>query len=198
MSLALPLATERLLLRRLQPGDLERFAAYRADPVLARYQGWNPMRHEEARAFIATMLAQPTLEKGTWHQIAIARRAGDELLGDIGLCVHENGDAEVGFTLMHEAQGNGFATEALQGLARELFKSPEVGRVVSVTDERNRASMRVLQRLGMKLTSRREAVFKQAPCVELRYELSRATVEQRIDAPLRFSATDPAASGGTP
>ena len=175
MTPALPIHTERLVLRRLLPSDLERFAAYRADPVLARYQGWNPMNHDEARAFITAMPAQPTLDVGTWHQIAIASPAGDDLLGDIGLCCRENGDAEVGFTLMHEAQGKGFATEALQGLARELFKRPEVVRIVGVTDERNRASVRVLERLGMKLASKHEAIFKQEPCVELHYELARET-----------------------
>jgi RimJ/RimL family protein N-acetyltransferase len=179
MTFALPIQTERLVLRRLQPSDLERFAAYRADPVLARYQGWNPMSHDEAREFIMAMLAQPGLDAGSWHQIAIASRPGDDLLGDIGLCVHENGNAEIGFTLKHKAQGKGFATEALQGLARELFRRPEFVRIVGVTDERNRASVRVLERLGMKVASRRKAIFKQEPCVELRYELTRATLEQR-------------------
>lgn len=182
MSLAFPIQTDRLALRRLQLSDLERFAAYRGDPVLARYQGWSPMSRCEARAFVTAMLAQPTLEIGTWHQIAIASRTDDLLLGDIGLCVRENGDAEIGFTLMHEAQGKGFATEALQGLARGLFGCPEVLRIVGVTDERNPASVRVLERLGMRLASRHEATFKEAPCIELRYELARAAPQQRTTA----------------
>ena len=171
MTIALPIHTERLVLRCFQASDLDRFAAYRADPVLARYQGWNPMSRDEARAFMETMLGQPTFHRGSWHQIAIADRAGNDLLGDIGLCLHENGDAELGFTLRHEAQGKGLATEALQGLARELFRLPEVVRIIGVTDERNRASLRVLERLGMKLSARRETIFKQEPCVELCYEL---------------------------
>jgi RimJ/RimL family protein N-acetyltransferase len=182
MTLSLPIQTERLVLRGLQLSDLERFAAYRADTALARYQGWNPMNHDEARAFISAMLAHPTLDMGSWHQIAIASRAADDLLGDIGLCVHENGDAEVGFTLMHEAQGNGFATEALRGLARDLFKHPDVVRIIGVTDERNRASVRVLERLGMKLASNHEAIFKEEPCVELRYELARETMVRPMTA----------------
>ena len=173
MTLALPIRTERLAVRRLQPSDLEHFASYRADPVLARYQGWAPMTLEEAREFIASMLTQPTLEPGSWLQLAIADGEGDELLGDIGLCLHENGDAEIGFTLRHEAQGKGFATEALRGLARQLLRLPDVARIVGITDARNQASVQVLERLGMTLVSRYETTFKQEPCVELRYELSR-------------------------
>lgn len=172
MTLQLPIRTERLVVRRLQPSDLERFSTYRADPVLARYQGWSPMTEDEARAFMASMLMQPTLEPENWVQLAIANRAGDDLLGDIGLCLHANGDADIGFTLRQEAQGKGFAIEALRGLARELLRLPAVARIVGVTDERNQASIRVLERLGMTLASRYETTFKQDPCVELRYELT--------------------------
>lgn len=172
MALSLPILSGRLMLRRLQPADLPRFAAYRADAELARYQGWSPMTLEEARAFIAASDEAPTLGSGTWHQIAIAERDSGLLLGDIGLCGRENGEVELGFTLMHEAQGRGIATEALRALVQALLSQPEVTGIVAETDERNRASIRVLQRLGMTLVERRDAVFKNEPCVELRYRLA--------------------------
>lgn len=172
MPLQLPIHTERLVLRRLQRSDLDRFSAYRADPVLARYQGWAPMTENQAHEFIASMRTQPTLEPESWVQLAISNRVDDELLGDIGLCLHENGDAEIGFTLRQEVQGNGFAIEALRGLVRALLRLIEVARIVGITDERNEASIRVLERLGMTLTSRYETTFKQESCVELRYELT--------------------------
>ena len=34
------LTTERLVLRRFRPEDLDAFVAYRSDPQVARYQGW--------------------------------------------------------------------------------------------------------------------------------------------------------------
>lgn len=172
VTLQLPIHTERLVVRRLQTSDLERFAAYRADHVLAQYQGWAPMSLDEAREFIASMLTQPLLEPENWVQLAIANAADDDLNGDIGLCLHENGDAEIGFTLRQELQGNGFAVEALRGLARELLRLPAVARIVGITDERNEASIRVLERLGMTLASKYESSFKGEPCFELRYELT--------------------------
>jgi len=107
MTLQLPIHTERLVVRRLQPSDLERFAAYRADPLLAQDQGWAPMTHDEAGAFIASMLTQPMLEPENWVQLAIANGTGDDLLGDIGLCLHENGDAEIGVRTMINFLGEG-------------------------------------------------------------------------------------------
>jgi RimJ/RimL family protein N-acetyltransferase len=37
----LRLDTNRLSLRPMQDADLEPFAAYRSDPEVARYQGWD-------------------------------------------------------------------------------------------------------------------------------------------------------------
>jgi RimJ/RimL family protein N-acetyltransferase len=136
------------------------------------------MTRDEAREFIASMQAQPALEPGSWVQLAIASAASDELLGDIGLCLHANGDAELGFTLRQEAQGQGFATEALQGLVQQLLRLPAVARIVGVTDARNRASVRVLERLGMTLVSRHVTTFKQEPCIELRFERNGASGDQ--------------------
>jgi RimJ/RimL family protein N-acetyltransferase len=36
-----PLVTERLLLRRSRPEDAEAISAYRSDPEVHRYQGWD-------------------------------------------------------------------------------------------------------------------------------------------------------------
>lgn len=140
------------------------------------------MSDDEARAFVSARGSQPMLGSGDWRQLATASREGDELLGDLGLCGRQNGDAELGITLRHEAQGGGLATEALRGLARALVQRPQVERLVGITDERNLAPMRLLERLGMTWASRYPAVYQQAPCVELRYELSRETA-QRINAP---------------
>jgi RimJ/RimL family protein N-acetyltransferase len=36
----LPIATERLVLRRFTPADAAGLAAYRSEPAVARYQSW--------------------------------------------------------------------------------------------------------------------------------------------------------------
>lgn len=168
-----PIDTERLRLRRLQPGDLARFAAYRSDAELARYQGWNPMSAEEAGHFVQAMQIQPAFVEEAWLQLAIARRPGGELIGDIGFCLHAGGELEIGFTLQREAQGQGLATEALGAFVRTVLRRSDVRRVVGIADARNGASLRVLRRLGMSLVSSSEAEFKGERCTELRYELAK-------------------------
>jgi len=169
-----PIRTARLTLRRLQPGDLARFAAYRADPELARYQGWRAPSMDEAADFIASMQHAPAFVDEAWLQLAIAQRPGDELVGDIGLCLHAGGVAEIGFTLMREAQGRGLATEALGALVGMLFARPEVQALIAITDARNHASMRLLERLGLQLQHSEAALFKGEACTEHHYRLARA------------------------
>ena len=47
------LATERLVLRRFRPDDLDAFVAYRSDPGIARYQSWEaPYPPDQARQLL--------------------------------------------------------------------------------------------------------------------------------------------------
>jgi RimJ/RimL family protein N-acetyltransferase len=47
------LTTQRLVLRRFRPEDLDAFVAYRSDPETARYQSWEaPYRPRQAHQFL--------------------------------------------------------------------------------------------------------------------------------------------------
>ncbi len=44
------IVTERLVLRALRADDAETMFAYRSDPEIMRYQGWDPESHRSTRA----------------------------------------------------------------------------------------------------------------------------------------------------
>lgn len=162
-----------MTLRRLRPGDLARFQAYRGDPEVGRYQGWEPMTDADARTMIAEMAAAPVPTPGDWVQIAIADAATDALIGDIGLHVSESGqEAELGITLAPGAQGRGLAEEAARALIRGLQADTAVRRLVGITDARNTPSARLLERLGMTFEAEEETIFRGEPCLERRYALA--------------------------
>ena len=148
----LPWRSGRVVLRRLHPGDLAAFQAYRHDPEVGRWQGWEPTSDAEARAFIDEMAAAPFGRPGEWLQIAIADAGDDRLLGDVGLYIAPEGDeAELGISLARDAQGRGLATEAAQAVVTGLRADTGVRRLVGITDVQNAASARLLERLGMEL-----------------------------------------------
>lgn len=162
-----------MTLRRLRPDDLVPLQAYRSDPEVGRYQGWEPMTDAEAAAMIAEMAAAPCPTLGGWVQIAIADTETDALLGDIGLHVSESGEgAELGITLAPHAQGRGLAEEAARALIAGLAADTAVRRLVGITDARNTPSARLLERLGMTFEAEEETTFRGEPCRERRYALA--------------------------
>jgi len=108
------LETSRLILRPFQDSDLEPFVAYRSDPEVARYQGWDmPYSVDKAIEFISEMkLAQPTLQV-KWYQLAIEQRQGGQLAGDCAFhaVADDARQAEVGLTLARPYQGKGMASK---------------------------------------------------------------------------------------
>ena len=170
----LPRAGARIVLRRLRRDDLAAFQAYRRDPEVGRWQGWSPQADADARAFIDEMGAAPLFPRGDWVQLAIADRATDRLAGDLGAFVCADGtSAELGFTLSPGFQRRGLATEALHEAIALVFAQTAVQRVVCITDARNAASIRVLERAGLRRVATADAVFRGAPCVEHTYEFRR-------------------------
>ena len=171
---SLPRLGSGFVLRRLAREDLAEFQAYRHDPELGRYQGWSPMSDEAAAGFLVAMSTAALFNPGHWSQIGIAEPDTRRLIGDIGLFLDPDGrHAEVGFTLAHHAQGRGVATAAVREAIELIFGSTRVDRVFGITDARNSASVRLLERVGMRRTETTNAVFRGEPCVEYVHALLR-------------------------
>jgi len=170
----LPIQTARLVLRRFSTDDLEAFQAYRSDPDLARYQDWEPTSDEHARAFLAGQAQQVLGAAGEWLQVAVTRSDTGEVIGDLGLCVVDEGGGVVtlGFTLAQSAQGHGYAIEAVRGVLGVLLGQGRVRSVVAVTDARNAASVALLRRVGFGHEGTAAAVFRGEACQEQRFVLT--------------------------
>lgn len=161
-------------LRRLRTTDLAAFQGYRQIPDLGRYQGWSVMTDAEATAFLAEMSAAPIFTPGEWLQLGIAEPESDVLIGDIGIHVSADGfTGEIGFTLQPSAQGHGIATAAVHAALQIVFAATPVQRVLGITDSRNSASARLLERTGFKLQESRGAMFRGESCIEQVYVLAR-------------------------
>ena len=174
MSEPLPIQTERVVIRRLSPGDLPAFQGYRHDAEVGRYQGWKPQSDPEALAFLQAMASTALFLPGKWVQLGIADGQTDLLIGDLGLFVSADGhSAAIGFTLGSQAQGRGLGTEAVREAIRLLFQHTAVASIEGITDARNAPSIRLLERIGMRKAATLPAVFNGEPCLEHTYVLSR-------------------------
>lgn len=154
------MATPRLALRRFRAGDADSFAAYRADPEVARYQGWDTCSRADAVSFIDAQLAREPFEPGRWTQVAVELSAESTLIGDCALRMESAAarQAELGFTFARGYQGRGFATEAVSHLLGYAFERLRLHRIYAVADARNLRALALAERVGM----RREGEFRDA------------------------------------
>ncbi|MDR3573319.1 MAG: GNAT family protein [Anaerolineaceae bacterium] len=154
----LPFETDRLYLRPIQQDDLESFIAYRSDPLVARYQGWEaPYPREKAVVFLEEMKNKQPGLRGDWYQIIVTLKTDGQVIGDVAFHIFAEDilQAEIAFTFVRSYWGQGYATEAASRLLDYLFGELRLHRVRAICDVENLASARVLERLGM----RREGDF---------------------------------------
>ncbi len=144
------LTTERLLVRGFTLDDLDEFHAYRNDPDVARWQGWGvPYSREAAEALVYEMAISELFRPGAWTQLALERKDEIGLIGDIGVRREPvEPTAEVGITLAAAVQGQGYATEALDAVVDDLFRTLTLARVIAIVDVENAPVRRLLDRTG--------------------------------------------------
>ncbi len=150
--------TKRLTLRNFIDADLEAFWAYRNDPQVAKYQGWEfPYPREKALQFVDSMKDSFAPRSGEWIQYAIALTETNELIGDLG-CYIKKEDARqavIGFTIASQHWHKGYAGEIIPSLMKYLFEDMNMHRITADCDAGNAASYRTLEKLGF----RREAHY---------------------------------------
>jgi RimJ/RimL family protein N-acetyltransferase len=91
------IATDRLLLRKLEIKDRDNFFRYRSLPEVYKYQSFMPKNVTEVDDFIRNNHSNPNIPN-TWFQLAIIKRDEDVLIGDIGIhFLEDNDQVEVGY-----------------------------------------------------------------------------------------------------
>jgi len=166
--LLLPLELDHIVLRKLHTGDLDAFLAYRTDPLVARFQGWETMTRQQATAFLECESRFDGFRPGHWSQLGIAMTKDDRLIGDAGVWLAEDGEtAELGLSLARHVQGRGLGTEAVCALLQLILATTPAATVLAHADERNEPCLRALARAGMERCGIRSQVWKEEVCTEV-------------------------------
>ena len=88
-------------------------------------------------------------EQRQWYAAWFIELASGERVGD--LCfkgLSPDGCVEIGYGLLPEYWGKGYATEAVKAMTEWASKQPGVKRIEAETDPENTASQRVLEKTG--------------------------------------------------
>jgi ribosomal-protein-alanine N-acetyltransferase len=114
---------------------------------------WPPELLAGAVAFFRDQLERHPGDAGwyTWYWIVgVAGSPEATLVGSGGFVgpPGDGGKVEVGYSVLPESQGQGYATEALVALLGWAFDHLQVLSVVAETEPDNRPSLRILEKLG--------------------------------------------------
>lgn len=148
-----PIETERLLLRPFRLGDAEDLHAIWSDPAAERFRGdepaWpRPRVVDDTRRYLEKIVSGQH-ERG-YAPWAVIEKATGRLIGDCGLFPTQDAEPEIelAYGLAPDTWGRGYATEAARACVRVAFEELGAERVVADVDPTNRASVRVLEKVG--------------------------------------------------
>jgi [ribosomal protein S5]-alanine N-acetyltransferase len=150
MSLPCPeLRTARLLLRPFIEADTDAMFAVLSDPRVVHY--WDaPAWTERAQAVRFIARCEQMQIEGTGVRLAIERTSDRLFVGQCSLLKWNPGfrSAAMSYCMAAATWGQGYATEATGALLDWAFSTLDLNRVQAETDTRNRASIRLLEKLG--------------------------------------------------
>lgn len=147
------LETERLLLRRLLPGDLDDLFALYRDPEVRRYFPEGTLTYEETKAELEWFLSghPDHPELGLWATI---HKGTDRFIGRCGLLpwtIEQRAEVEVAYLLAKQYWGQGLGTEAARAIAHYGVEQLHLSRLICLILPGNLASLKVAESIGMTL-----------------------------------------------
>lgn len=154
--LTLPVRTARLNLREFVATDFAAVHAYSSDPRVTRYLFFGPRDEESTAEYLEELLDSQREQPRTRFELAVEEIASGNLIGACDLSLIESNVVDLGYMLAAEQWGLGYATEIALALVDAAFFDLRAQRVISTVDVNNAASIRVLEKIGM----RWEAVYR--------------------------------------
>jgi RimJ/RimL family protein N-acetyltransferase len=140
--------TERLILRSPQEDDLDNIYRLGSSSTVMRYiSNGKTQTRVEAKADLERRIKTSTTIFGYW---IVEEKSSGQFVGWLALKRLDNSDdIEVGYRFLEEYWGQGLATEGSRRLLQYAFQILNLQRVVAIALEANKASTRVMEKLGM-------------------------------------------------
>jgi len=146
------LETSRLSLHRLTTDDAEFILELVNDPSWLRFIGDRGVKTlDDARAYILKGPAVSSYERFALGQFLVRRKADGVAIGICGLLKRPAlEDVDVGFAFLPQFTRQGYAFEAATAILAYGRRELGLIRIVAVTSPDNSASIRLLEKLGLR------------------------------------------------
>jgi len=146
--------TDRLVLRDIQPSDVDGMFELDSDPEVHKYLGNQPFKNKRQSEEIINSIIKQYDEFGIGRW-AIVNKQTNEFMGWSGLKLNTvtlNSHAnfiDVGYRIIKRFWGKGFATESSIVALDYGFNTLKLETIYGITEKGNEASHRVLLKVGL-------------------------------------------------
>jgi RimJ/RimL family protein N-acetyltransferase len=147
------LKTQRLVLRdyKTDISELDAIFEFTGDALVATHSSWGPLTRDETLIWLNNAVLAQKIEPRAGYELGIYLGSTGKISGNASLHIRnlKNKEAEIGYTLSREQWGQGYGTEVAKKLTAFAFNKLHLHRVYASTAPSNRASQRVLEKIGM-------------------------------------------------
>jgi [ribosomal protein S5]-alanine N-acetyltransferase len=155
------LQTPHLILRRFTSADATLVQQLNSDPEVLKYLHEPPLETVEQALHILNTIILPQYKNnlGRW---AVHLKVNNEFIGWCGLKYRqEQNETDLGYRLMQQHWGNGYAFEAAKHTIDYAFQQLHLKTIVGRAHIENTASLKILEKIGMQFI--REEVIDDCP-----------------------------------
>ncbi len=149
----LPIITERLILRKITPDDLEDMFLLDSNPDVVKYVGIQPLTKKEQSLTMIENIINQYQNNGT-GRLAVIEKETNRFIGWSGiklLTEEVNGFKnvyELGYRFLPEFWGKGYATESALASLDLGFNQLNADKIYAYADVDNDSSNHILTKLG--------------------------------------------------
>ena len=150
--LPLPLNTRRLVLRRFAPDDWKDLLELMSDEESFRYLDWNPLDEAGVIEWIEKDQAVIFTQTGVALNLGLVLRENPKLIGIASLHFIEDDLRQLGFQMLIHPnhRRHGLGAETVGGILDFAFRKLNLHRIATVTDRRNVAGRKTLEKAGLR------------------------------------------------
>ena len=146
------ITTERLILREFESIDWPAVLAYQQDSRYLEFYPWPTRTESDVQKFVQCFLNEQSESPRRRFQLAAILRENGALIGNCGIRRKPDNDweADIGCEIAPEHWRRGYATEAAKSMIDHGFGGMGLHRISSWCIADNRASARVLEKVGLR------------------------------------------------
>ena len=147
------LESERLLIRPFKIGDEQALFELNSNSLVQKYTGDKLVTTKKQAEEILHNIVLKDYQIYGYGRFAVIYKSDQKLIGFKGIkyLPEVNGESDLGYRFLPEYWGKGIATESSKMALAYGFKSLQLEKILGFTELKNKASTRVLEKVGFKI-----------------------------------------------